>query len=474
MDTGVRAGAATSPSGGVLGYPLWLLVLTLTMFAFSTDDYMVAGVLPGIAGDLRVSEAAVGQLVTVFSLTFAVAAPVAAVATAHLPRRRLLTLALGMFVVADLAAAVATGYAMLMALRVVAAVAAAAVVPTAFWIAGELADERRRTRYLATVGAGLTGALVLGVPLGTWIGALASWRMSFVFVAAMGAGSLAALRLTLPHIERPPRRSLRERLTPLRRPAITLALAAMATVVLANMMLMTYLAPFARGAGDVDARRLAVLFVIGGIAGIAGGQIGGLVAARRGPDHALRLGTGVFILAMAALALAWHLRTVPRPVLAALVAFWNLAAWWIPPAAQAKAFTYADTAADQVMALASSAAYLGVSLGGALGGPFWPPAGQGRSLRRPPPSRPPPSCCSGRATPVRPHGHVTASGVLTAPVAPSPGAVEDGRRLTGAAAGATGCPVAASHRSAACRASTRRTSSRDGRWPRRSGRGRRW
>ncbi|GAA2790690.1 MFS transporter [Nonomuraea dietziae] len=75
----------------------WPAALVFTTFTFATDDYVVAGVLPEIAAALRVSEAAAGQLVTAFSLAFALAAPVASVVTATWPRRRLMFWALLVF-----------------------------------------------------------------------------------------------------------------------------------------------------------------------------------------------------------------------------------------------------------------------------------------------------------------------------------------------------------------------------------------
>ncbi len=59
----------------------WLIGLLLATFAVGTDDFVIAGILPAIASGLTVSEATAGQLVTVFSITYAVAAPIVAVAT---------------------------------------------------------------------------------------------------------------------------------------------------------------------------------------------------------------------------------------------------------------------------------------------------------------------------------------------------------------------------------------------------------
>ncbi|NUP34166.1 MAG: MFS transporter, partial [Streptomycetaceae bacterium] len=112
------------PRGG-----LRLAALALTAVALQTDDFVIVGVLPSIADGLSVGKAAAGQLVTVFSVICAAVAPVAAVVTASWPRRRLLTGGMLVFSAANLAVPLAASYPALMALRIVAALAAATVLP---------------------------------------------------------------------------------------------------------------------------------------------------------------------------------------------------------------------------------------------------------------------------------------------------------------------------------------------------------
>ncbi|WP_225878602.1 MFS transporter [Spongiactinospora rosea] len=270
--------------------PAWLLALLLTTFAFATDDYAIAGVLPAISAGLGVSEAAGGQLVTVFSLVFALAAPVASVVTATWPRRRLLTWALALFVAANWAAAFTTSYALLMGLRVLAALAAASVVPAVYAIAAALAPEGRQGHYLALVMGGLTGSLALGVPLGTWVGGMFGWRATFWLGGLLRLAALAAIRGVLP--ETPPALAMpiRERLAPLARPQVLLGLLAIVATVLGSMMMMTYLAPFLRDLAGAGPAELGWVFLLAGLAGFAGGQLGGRAGGRWGPDRALLTG----------------------------------------------------------------------------------------------------------------------------------------------------------------------------------------
>lgn len=109
------------------GAPLWLAALSVTSFAVGTDDFVIAGVLRPVAQDLDVSAALAGQLVTAFSLTYAIAAPIAAVALARLPQRAVMVGVTLLIALLNVAPAVAPTFGLLMVVRVLAAVAAAVV-----------------------------------------------------------------------------------------------------------------------------------------------------------------------------------------------------------------------------------------------------------------------------------------------------------------------------------------------------------
>ncbi|MFI7634449.1 MFS transporter [Nonomuraea sp. NPDC049400] len=348
--------------------PAWLLALVFTTFTFATDDYVIAGVLPAVSADLGVSEAAGGQLVTVFSLTFALGAPVASVLCAAWPRRGLLTWALALFTVANGAAAVTTSYAVLMGLRVLAALAAAAVVPAVFAIATSLAPEDRQGRYLALVMGGMTGSLMLGVPIGTWVGGAFGWQAAFGLGGLLGLAALVAIRVTLP--EPPPAAAMPvgARLASLARPQVLLGLLGIVAIVLGSMMVLTYLAPFLRDLAGAGPAELGWVFALAGLAGLAGGQLGGRAADRWGADRALITGIAGFTAVMGLFAACWLLRPLPLPALLPLLVAWAAVSWWIPPPAQTRLLALAGPAGPQALALNSSAVYVGVSGGGAVGG----------------------------------------------------------------------------------------------------------
>ncbi|MEE1738341.1 MFS transporter [Streptomyces sp. BE147] len=350
--------------------PAWLFALLVAAFVFYTDDYVIAGVLPELAKDLEVSEAHAGQLVTVFSLTVALAAPVAAFTLARVPRRRLFTVSFAIFVVANLAAASATGFGLLVALRIVAALAAAASTPAVFAYAAGRAPAGRIGGYVAVVSLGVTGSIAAGVPIGTWIGGHYGWRATFLSMAVAGAGALVLLLLTLPREREAAGEALSvpDQLRALAHAPVALGLLANCVLMTGSMMMLTYMAPFLTAVSRADVDQRALSFSLSGVAGIICIWAGGKATDRWGPDRTLIAGISAFTCVMAALGVLWSVRPVPFSVLLVVGTVWGGIAFWNSPAIQARLYLLAGPAAAQAMALNTSGTYLGVSLGGVVGG----------------------------------------------------------------------------------------------------------
>lgn len=352
-------------------HPLWLLALTLAAFAVQTDDFIIVGVLPALADSVDSSTSAVGQLVTVYSLTYALAAPVWALALSGVSRHRALCVALAVFTFANVAVLPVNSLPVLTGLRVVAALAAAVVLPCALAEAATHAPPKRRGSYLATVMTGLTGAVLIGVPAGTWIGATLGWRATFVFAGLLGLAALLLVHASLPRTARSEgeQPSVAALLRPLLAPVVPVILMVTTFAVAGNLAFQTYLAPFLGALAGARPTTLAALLICSGAGGLVGTQLAGLLVDRRGPLSTFAGACAVFCATMLALAALWTVRPVPVIAVAALLAGWSAAAWAIPPSLQALllARAGAETAA-QSMAVLSSTVYVGAALGASLGG----------------------------------------------------------------------------------------------------------
>ena len=171
-------GEASMPSS--LNSLVWL---PLGAFAVGTEGLMIAGLLPTLARDLNVSLAATGYLVTALSLAYAIGAPLMAVLTAGLERRRLLAIAMAGFGVANCFAALAPSYTGLLAARLLLALSAATFMPAASGYAATMGGPERRGRALSVVTNGLTVAIIVGVPFGVLVGQDFGWRATFLGVS---------------------------------------------------------------------------------------------------------------------------------------------------------------------------------------------------------------------------------------------------------------------------------------------------
>ncbi len=175
-----------------------LIALGLGSCCFVTVESLPVGLLPQISASLNSSLSATGLLVTFYAaLVFAVSAPLTHL-TRNLPRRVLLSAVLGIFVCGTLGSAAAHTYGEMLAARVVTALAQAVFWSVAPVTAAGLVAPEARSRAVASVFAGSSVGIVLGVPGGTLLGQQAGWRVPFLVLAGLGLVAATAMLLLLP------------------------------------------------------------------------------------------------------------------------------------------------------------------------------------------------------------------------------------------------------------------------------------
>jgi MFS transporter, DHA1 family, inner membrane transport protein len=345
-----------------------LLWLTLGAFSIGTEGFMIAGLLPALARDLNVGLSAAGQLVTAFSLAYAVGAPVMAVLTAKLERRRLLALAIAGFSIANLLAALAPSYAGLLAARLLLALAAASFMPAASGYAAASGGLERRGRALSMVTNGLSLAIVAGVPLGVLVGQRFGWRATFLAVGGLAALSLVGILFGVPKQVPGTTASLGERMALTRRPDILAVLATSVLTVAGTFTVYTYLSVFLADVAGIGPQGLALVLLGFGVASAVGTQLGGTAADYWGARYTVIVGCGLTLLAYLVLSLGAALG--PAQALLALlpaILLWGLASWGLITAQQARLVALAPTLAAVSLSLNSSAIYLGSAMGAAVG-----------------------------------------------------------------------------------------------------------
>ncbi|HJQ28934.1 MAG TPA: MFS transporter [Rubrobacter sp.] len=260
---------------------LHVLVLSVGSFAVGTGTFVVTGVLTDIAEALSVSVANAGLLVTVFAVTFAIGSPVLVSAASGVERRRLLSGALLLFALANVAAAFAPNFSLLLGARVVAACGAAIFTPVASSVAAGFAPPGLRGRALSVRTIGVNIAWLVGVPLGTLIGGQYGWRTSFVLVAGLAAVAALGIRSLLSPVEASGGRFL-SNLTVVKRGAVVVGLGLTLLALMSSFVVLTYVRPVLENLTDFDTQGVGLMLAIFGLASIPGALLGGYVADRWG------------------------------------------------------------------------------------------------------------------------------------------------------------------------------------------------
>lgn len=207
-------------------------------------EALPAGVLPEMARDLSVSDAAMGQALTIYAIATALSAIPVTTATAAWRRRKLLLTAVVAFAVANAVTAISSNYPLTLGFRLVAGVAAGVVWAELVAYARRLAPPHLAGRAIAITAAGVPLALSLGIPVSTFLGKLFGWRLTFGLVTVVSVALVVWILVSVPDYpgERPGTRE--PVLKALRLPGVVAILFVVATYVLAHNILYTYIAAF--------------------------------------------------------------------------------------------------------------------------------------------------------------------------------------------------------------------------------------
>jgi DHA1 family inner membrane transport protein len=253
-----------------------LIALATAAFAYVTAEGLPIALVSPMASDLGVSPADIGLLVTVYGGVVVVASIPLAKATQKWRRRKVMIVVLGLFTVTPIAAALAPSYGALMAARIAMALSQslfwAAVVP----VAAGIFSPARRGRAIALVFAGSSLAGVIGLPLGTWIGQVAGWRIATASVGVLAlAVTLAVWRwMPEPALQRSGEQGGPEASMPRYIALIVLTMLGVGGLYVS----FTFYALFVTSVAAMSASAIAPLLLIRGLAGLTGVWVGGILA----------------------------------------------------------------------------------------------------------------------------------------------------------------------------------------------------
>ncbi|GAB3145754.1 MFS transporter [Micromonospora sonneratiae] len=266
--------------------PFAIYLLGLAVFAQGTSEFMLSGLVPDIAGDLRVSVPAAGALTSAFAVGMIIGAPLMAILSLRWPRRRALLVFLSTFMLVHVIGAVTTSFGVLLATRVVGALANAGFLAVGLATATGMAGPNAKGRAASVLLGGITLACIAGVPAGAVLGQLWGWRAAFWAVAVVSVPAIFAILHSVPAVA--PDAAVagaRQELRALYRPRLIVTLLLAALVNGATFCTFTYLAPVITDVSGYDQKWVPALLAIFGL----GSFVGVTVAGRMSDAQPMRL-----------------------------------------------------------------------------------------------------------------------------------------------------------------------------------------
>ncbi len=259
--------------------PLALYALAAGAFGIGVTEFVIMGLLLEVSRDLGVSVAAAGMLISGYALGVVVGAPILTVFTATWNRKRVLIGLMVIFIIGNAACALAPSYDLLMAARILTALAHGTYFGVGSVFAASMVGKDKQASAIAIMFTGLTLANILGVPAGTWLGQQFSWRITFWAVTLIGLAALAVLILLVPtDRSRAVKSGWRADLKAVSRASVLLGFLTTVLGFAGVFTLFTYIAPLlTQVSGFADTAVSPILLIFGGGL-VAGNLLGGKLA----------------------------------------------------------------------------------------------------------------------------------------------------------------------------------------------------
>ena len=340
------------------------ITFMLSIFIVGMVELVVAGILSLMSHDLHISEAWIGQLVTIYAFTFALTGPILVKLTERFSPKTVLLSTILAFIIGNLIIALSPNFTMIVIGRIISSAAAALIVVKILAITVILAKPQHRGCMLGLVYTGFSGANVFGVPLGTLIGDWIGWRYTFglIIVVAIIAGIM--LLCFLPHRIQTQFETKEDYRMRIKRPSEVVKLLSITFIFLtANSVAYIYINPLILSGGHTIQFVSLALLVIG-IAGVVGTSVGGYFTDILSYKKWLLISGTIFTIMMFLLNQLWSYTII----LLIALSIWHIIQWSTNPAVQSGLIEQVEGDHSQIMSWNMSSLNAGIGFGALLGG----------------------------------------------------------------------------------------------------------
>ncbi|WP_455813129.1 MFS transporter [Pseudomonas graminis] len=260
--------------------PAAVYTLGFGVFALVTSEFQVAALMNIMTTDLHISLPMTGYLITVYALAMAIGGPLLALLLLKHPPRRSLLILLTLFIASQALGAVAGSYLPLVIARILTGAVAGAYIGCAVSTGVKLVPEQQIPAAITVVLGGLMIGTVIGLPLASFIGNLAGWRISFWSVVVISLLALWLTHKTLPSTLAPDDINLKEELRALKNPTLWRAYSTSLLIIGATFAGFSYFTPILSAQTGFSSGQVTGLLLVYGMATVLGNAVVGRLAGR--------------------------------------------------------------------------------------------------------------------------------------------------------------------------------------------------
>ncbi|WP_374258959.1 MFS transporter [Aquabacterium sp.] len=332
-------------------------------FVIGCGVMVVGGTLNDLTKDLGITVATGGQLIAIAAVMMGLGAPILAGLISRIDRRVLLCWAMIWYGIGHALCAMAPSYPWLWPARALTVLAAAVFTPQAAAAMGYMSTPAHRGRAITFVFMGWSIASVVGMPMAAWIGERLGWRIAMWLIAASAAVVAWLVQRHVPTGIRPPALSWRSWRKVLTSPLLMAVVLVTACQSAGQYSLLAYAAPYYKYDFGATPEQISLMFAWFGSLALGGNLVLNRMVDRVGAAPAVTLTLGLMAISL----LIWPLAHT-LPALALVFIPWALSGFATNSGQQARLGGLSPRLAPALMALNTSAIYLGHAMGASGGG----------------------------------------------------------------------------------------------------------
>lgn len=265
-----------------------LIALAFGTFGLGIAEYVMMGILPFVAGDFRVSIPQAGHLISAYALGVCAGAPIVAVFARKWPLKRILYLLVLVMIAASFAMALCMRFEWMLVFRFLAGLPHGAYFGVGSIVADRLSREGNATFAVAVMCSGMTVANLVGIPLGTFLTGIFSWRLVFGFSGIWNIVTLVVVARWIPKMDALPDSGLKREFSFLKNLAPWLLIFATMLGNAGVFCFYSYVSPTLTQLAGVPVSWLSGMMVLSGAGMVIGNLSGGKLSDRFGMGRTCR------------------------------------------------------------------------------------------------------------------------------------------------------------------------------------------